>query len=168
MATGTLITAEQYLAMHFDQWEPELVHGEVVERPMPNRLHAKIQHLLELRLTGAGDCYPGLRLRLNRDTIRVPDISVFAEPQHELMPSNPPLIIVEVISPDDRHQDLVLKLEQYRKWGVTYVWAVEPELEKFYAYGSHGFAEVDHFAAPEAGFQITAAELFAAAGGQPR
>ena len=149
--------------MHFDEWEPELVHGEVVQRPMPNDPHARIQQWLQVRLHTAGACRPSIRVRVEPDVIRIPDIAVFAERPRVSVPSHPPLIVVEIISPDDRHQDLVLKLEQYRKWGVTHVWAVEPELEKFYAYGSHGFAEVDHFAAPEAGFHITAAELFAAA-----
>ncbi len=57
-------------------------------------------------------------------------MAVFAgSPPPEQIPSSPPLVVIEITSPDDRHQDLLEKLEEYRTWGVAHVWVVEPELK---------------------------------------
>ena len=63
MATKTLITAEQYLSTHFE-YEPEFVRGEIVERPLPNNTHSKIQQRLSVLLDRTGFCYPELRVRV--------------------------------------------------------------------------------------------------------
>ena len=49
MATKALITPQQYLATQFER-EPELVHGEVVERPLPNLIHGRTQQRLAVHL----------------------------------------------------------------------------------------------------------------------
>jgi Putative restriction endonuclease len=45
MATKSQITAEQYLDMTFEH-DAEFVHGELVERSMPDYIHGKLQFLL--------------------------------------------------------------------------------------------------------------------------
>jgi hypothetical protein len=60
MGTTTLLTADQYLKMHFENLEPEFVHGELVERTIPNSIHAWLTHLLSMRVHGAGFCLIGV------------------------------------------------------------------------------------------------------------
>lgn len=118
MATKALITADQYLSTHFE-YEPEFVRGEIVERPLPNKSHSRIQQLLAVLLHRIGFCYPELRLRVAPDSYRIPDIALFEhEPEGEV-PHSPPLLIVEIVSPDERHHDLMQKLQDYRAWGVA-------------------------------------------------
>jgi Uma2 family endonuclease len=163
MATSALITAEQYLATHFGEREPEFVHGELVSRPMPTWIHGRLQHLLSVRLHGVGFCATEVRMRLRDDLFRIPDLAVFVgSPPAEQVPTSPPFIVVEITSPDDRHQDLLQKLEEYRAWGVAHIWVVEPELKKLLRYHAGGLVQVDQFELPEFGFRVTAAELFAA------
>ena len=57
MATKALITEEQYLATYYER-EPELVHGELVERPLPNFPHGSIQLELGSRLRALRHTYP--------------------------------------------------------------------------------------------------------------
>src|SRR5271169_1419648 len=78
MATGALFSAEQYLATHFGEREPEFVRGELVHRPMPTWLHGRLQHLLSVRLHGVGFCGTEVRMRLAADLFRIPDVAVFA------------------------------------------------------------------------------------------
>src|SRR5258706_9728055 len=111
MATNTLVTPEQYLATHFDR-EPELVHGEIVERPLPTKRHSMIQQRLSVLLDRIG-CYPELRMRLAVDMYRIPDIAVFEREPEEDVPTSPPMLIVEISSPDDKFHQLLEKCEEY-------------------------------------------------------
>ena len=100
-------------------------------------------------------------MRLSGDLFRIPDLAVFAAaPPLEQAPSSPPLIVVEIASPDDHLQDFLQKLEEYRAWGVRHVWVVEPELKKFYVYTATGLTQVSQFDLPQFGFLVIAAELF--------
>jgi Uma2 family endonuclease len=138
MASSALLTAVQYLTTQFGEREPEFVHGELKERPMPTFAHAEVQAILvslfrELGKTHRVHGVTELRLRLANDLFRIPDVVVFAGPRPtESVPSSPPLVVIEVTSPDDRHQDLLQKLEEYRVWGISYIWVVEPELRQLH------------------------------------
>src|ERR1700694_1576721 len=166
VATKTQITAEQYLHMTFEH-DAEFVHGEIVERSMPDYIHATIQFLILLRFGSLIQEYPvyprpELRLRLAPDVYRIPDISVFAgqEPTQSV-PETPPLVVVEILSKDDRHTDLMQKLEEYRTWGVPNIWIVEPATQRFSIYTELGLQNVSSFTLAGSPFQLTQPELFA-------
>jgi Uma2 family endonuclease len=158
--TRVLVTPEQYLAMHFER-EPELVHGELVERCLPNLSHGRIQQRLAVRLDGAGFCCTEVRMRLAEDLYRIPEVAVFegGGPNQEI-PTSPPLLIVEVSSPDDRLHDLLQRFEDFRAWGVQHMWLVEPELKKLYVYDRGSLTEVAQLVLPEFAFAVSASDLF--------
>lgn len=163
MATTSLLTADQYLKQHFEALEPEFVHGELIERSMPTSIHAWLTHLLSMRLHGAGFCLVGVRCRLSDDVIRIPDLAIFSSFPSERVPSSPPLVAIEIVSPDDRHEELLRKLDQYRDWGVQHIWIVQPELKKLHVYDARGLTEVRQFELADRGIQIAADQLFAEA-----
>src|ERR1700733_10639449 len=147
MASKTLITAEQYLATHYER-EPEFVHGEIVEKSVPTFSHGRIQLRLGALLSDTGISCAEVRMRLAEDLYRLPDLALFeTEPESEV-PSSPPLLIVEIGSPDDRIADVEHKLEEYRTWGVKHIWFVEPELKKLYLY-DRGLMHVEQLNLPE-------------------
>ena len=83
MATKALITPEQYLATQFER-EPELVRGEIAERPLPTFQHGNLQLRLGSRLMALQQSYPvftgvEVRVRIAPDLYRIPDISMWAE-----------------------------------------------------------------------------------------
>src|SRR5579885_3072127 len=147
MASKTLITPEQYLATPYD-WEPDYVHGELVEKPLPNRVHGGLQQRLGVLLDHAGYCCVEVRHRLAEDLFRRPDVLLFegAGPT-ELVPKSPPMVIVEITSPDDTVHELLEKCEEYRVWSVPNIWVVEPEPRKFYVYTA-GLKETTQFELP--------------------
>jgi Uma2 family endonuclease len=158
MATKTLITAEQYLSTPFE-YEPELVRGEIVERPLPNKTHSKIQGRLYALLIGLGFCYPALRMRVAQNSFRIPDIAFFDREPDEEVPDSPPLLIVEIVSPDHRYRDLMQKLRDYAGWGVSNIWVVDPEFKTLCVYDG-GLIERPHLELPTLGFSISATDLF--------
>ena len=166
MAAQTLVAPEDYLKMSFDGPDQEYVEGELVERGMPTYLHARIQALLSFLFESLHRQYPvfvvsELRLALRpKHRYRIPDICVFAgqEPT-EAVPDTPPLIAIEITSPDDRLGETLKKLEDYRRWGVTHIWLIDPVEKTFFAYDAAGLHPVPQFDLPEYSFAITLADL---------
>jgi len=72
-------------------------------------------------------------------------------------------VVIEITSPDDRHVEVLRKLEDYRIWGVTHVWTIQPELKRFHVYESGSLREVSQFELPDSNVQVVADELFAEA-----
>src|SRR5258706_1073139 len=161
MATKALITPQQYLATEFDR-DPELVHGELVERPLPNLIHGRTQQRLAVHLDSVGYCCTEVRMRLAEDLYRIPDVAVFEGPgPTDAVPVSPPLLVVEISSPDDRLDAMLQKLEEYRAWGVRHIWLVEPELKRIHGYDHGSLTALSRLELPQFGFAITAQELFA-------
>jgi Uma2 family endonuclease len=161
--TKVFVTPQQYLAMHFER-EPELVHGELVERSLPTFPHGNLQLRLGSRLEAlrsSHQVFTGVevRVRLAADLIRIPDIALWTELPEE-MPTAPPLLVVEVSSPDERLHDLLQRFEDFRAWGVQHMWLVEPELKKLYVFNRGSLTEVAQLELPEFDFAVSASDLF--------
>ena len=77
------------------------------------------------------------------------------------LPASPPLLVVEISSPDDRLDAMLQKLEEYRTWGVRHIWLVEPELKRIHVYNHGSLTAVSRPELPQFGFTITEQELFA-------
>src|ERR1700721_1284512 len=165
MATKAQITAEQYLHMTFEH-DAEYVRGEIVERAMPDNVHSLIQFLILMeigRLIQTHPLFPRpeLRLWLEPRVFRIPDISVFGgQPPHENVPSIPPLLVIEILSKDDRHHDLMEKLEEYRVWGVPNIWVVDPLSKRLALYTASALQYVSSLALADYPFELTPSTLF--------
>ncbi len=92
---------------------------------------------------------------------RIPDISVFGgQPPQESVPSSPPLLVIEILSKDDRHHNLMQKLEEYRVWGVANIWVVNPLAKRLSYYTESGLHYVSSLALSDYPFELTPAALF--------
>jgi len=165
MATKSQITAEQYLHRTFE-YDAEFVHGEIVERAMPDYLHGRIAFLIAQALvpaTRSHRLYPcfEVRMRVESEAYRIPDVSVFAgaEPQQSV-PSSPPLLVIEILPKDDRHHDLMEKLEEYRVWGVPHIWVVDPHSKRLSVYTAAGLQNVSSLTLAAYPLELTPAVLF--------
>lgn len=121
----------------------ELDEGRVIELPNPKKLHGvvcmRIGFQLEsyARRMGRGQVASndaGVILGRSPDTVRGPDMAYFAEQQSmaelaaEGYAETPPVLAVEVLSPDDRPGRVARKVAQYLRAGVKLVWVVDPEI----------------------------------------
>src|SRR5580704_15315522 len=110
MLAKTHIGVEEYLGLVFDDRpEPDYVDGEVVERALPTILHSKIQALLILLLASLMNrtriwLLPELRVQIEPRRFRVADLAVYRDPFPQgRYGTTPAFIVVEIVSPDDRH-----------------------------------------------------------------
>ena len=139
MATNTLISKEEYLHTSFADTEPDYVDGELVERPLPNYFHSCTQ----VRLADAfkpwrdrGQLFRASEIRLHvaPERFRVADFAVFASAQREEIPVDPPYAIVEIVSPDDRFEELMSKLADYEQAGVEFIFVADPPVRRLSRY----------------------------------
>jgi Uma2 family endonuclease len=166
MSTKSAVSIEEYLRTSFEDLDREYVDGEIVERSLPTNLHSKAQCRLGRIFDTFGDTLPlyartELRSRVSLTRVRIPDVSVYSgEEPTDPVPVAPPLVAIEILSPDDTQAKLVAKLEEYRLWGVRHLWLVNPKARKLYVYGKGVLREVDSFEVPEFKLHVTATEIF--------
>ena len=166
MATQAAMTVADYLAT---SWTPdrEYVAGEVVERGMPTLFHAWLQIRLGVllsRLSEHFDVWAGSegRLRPADDEYRIPDVSLYAGRRpKERVASEPPIVAIEILSPDDKMSDMVAKLRRYREWGVEHVWLADPESQDMWVFGENGLHSVQQFDLPSFSTSYSKKEIFA-------
>jgi Uma2 family endonuclease len=66
-------------------------------------------------------------MRVSATRVRVPDLVVLtAGPQPEVL-IEPPLLVVEILSPDDTYSDIQERAQDYRAMGVETIWIIDPK-----------------------------------------
>lgn len=160
-----LISEEEYLRTSFLDRTPEYVDGELVERSLPNTSHSKTQVELIFRFGNLRERLPlfplsELTVPVAPRKYRIVDLAVYAHrmPAVEL-PTEVPLVVIEIVSPDDRFEELMNRLEDFRAWGVPHVWLVDPGLRRICVYRDGGVTAVEAFELPEFGVRIVAGEI---------
>jgi len=165
MATKPLVSIDDYLLTSYPERDCEFVDGALIPKSMPPLSLARVQKIL-LRLFARWEAphllfaFPELRLRVAADRCLIPDVCVFAaaEPTEEV-PSSPPYIVAEILSPDDRMSYLLDKLRSYRLWGVPHIWVLDPASRSVYTFSSGGLLEQHALPLPEHGLALTLDEL---------
>lgn len=165
MSVKTLINEEEYLGMSFEDRVAEYVDGELVARSAPNNSHSKAQIELATRFESLRERLPlfprpELRVPVAPGKYRIVDLAVYAHQEPlERLPKELPLAVIEIVSPDDRHAELMERLEEFRAWGVPHVWLVNPGLGRMYVYRDGGLTLVTAFELPEFDVRIAASEI---------
>ena len=165
MGTKAALPVAEYLRTAFPDLDKEYRDGVLVERSLPDYLHSRTQGLLIMLLGALRTVFPlfvcpELRVQVRPGLIRIPDVVVFYpnEPQ-EPVPAIPPFVAIEILSPDDRMADVRNKLAEYRAWGVTHVWLVDPHSKRMYTCDAE-LAEVSTLKVPELSIEVTPADIF--------
>jgi Uma2 family endonuclease len=75
----------------------------------------------------------------------------------------PPLIAIEILSPEDSLRSMQPKAEEYRGFGVENIWIIDPEKRIAYRYDPSGLEEVraGELAVPETPIRVVLSEMFA-------
>ncbi|HEX9734827.1 MAG TPA: Uma2 family endonuclease [Thermoanaerobaculia bacterium] len=111
-------------------------------KPMPSRNHALAQLHLSLAFARYMDRFsilPELSLELDGQPF-VPDLSVYPKirlgtdaelgwSHDEVRKTEPPLLVVEILSPTQSVDELIRKAEAYLDAGVKSCWIVQPSLK---------------------------------------
>jgi Uma2 family endonuclease len=165
MASRSMVPVEEYLRMKFDRPDPEYLDGELVERHLGNDSHSAAQveliaALHPLHHQGRVALRSELHLRISPSRYRIADLAIFLERPVEPIPSSPPLVTIEIVSPDDSLREIREKSEEYRAWGVRHIWLVDPSSHTFSVYDENGMRDVAKLELPELSFELTPEQVF--------
>lgn len=169
MATATLIPVEQYLATSYRP-DRDYVDGEVQERNLGEQWHAAVQitlgyifmqHRHEWRLRPLTE----QRVRLGPNRVRIPDLCAIRA-SDAMMPvlTYPPVLCVEILSPEDRFRRTVERCREYQAFGVSNVWLIQPRSREVWTLDAQGDAlefEGADLSIPETPVSVSVAEIFA-------
>ena len=147
MRTGELISVREYLSTDYEP-DCDYVDGFLLERNVGEKDHGKAQKAIILvfeahREEWGVEVFQEQRVQVSPTRFRVPDICVVTAPEpDEQIFTRPPLICIEVLSPEDRLAAMQQKVQDYIAMGVPYVWIVDPFNFKAYRCTSAGLYEV--------------------------
>jgi Uma2 family endonuclease len=166
--TEELWTVREYLRT---SWSPdrELVDGRIEERNLGEKDHSIIQRFLTVlfaikRAEWRVEVFPELRTQTKATNFRVPDVLVVrAGDNFERYITRPPLIAIEILSPEDRLTVMQEKAEEYRRFGVENIWIIDPEPRVAYRFTAAGLEEVQtgELAVADTPICVLLSELFA-------
>jgi len=71
----------------------------------------------------------------------LPDITVTTQKVRGRILREPPLLCIEVLSPEDRASRMELKIDDYLTFGVRHIWIIDPRRKKAWSYTSEGKRE---------------------------
>ncbi len=139
------MTTEEMLALPENGVERWLVQGQLREKPMTirNRTHSRIMARVTKFLDNWLDQQPeprgsvlcgeaGVRLRRNPDTtvgvdvIYVSAATAAQQSDETTLIEGPPVLAVEILSPNDTQEEIHDKIDGYLEAGVALVWIIDP------------------------------------------
>jgi Uma2 family endonuclease len=131
MASATLIPVAEYLNTSYRP-DREYIDGEIRERNVGKWDHARVQYLLALwfgnhesewQIIGSTE----QRMQVSPTRIRIPDVVVLTAQEPPEVLTEPPLLVIEVLSPDDTYSDTEERAADYWAMGVEVVWIIDPK-----------------------------------------
>jgi Uma2 family endonuclease len=131
MATALHIPLKDYLATSFRP-DREYVDGEIRERNVGKYEHARVQALLAIWF-GQHERDWGFqvvteqRVQVSPTRVRIPDVAVLPLGSQPDVITAPPVLVIEILSPDDSYSDTQERANDYRAMGVETVWIIDPK-----------------------------------------
>jgi Uma2 family endonuclease len=143
MATAeALLTAEEFGRRPDPGYPEELVQGRIITRPPPTPRHGQVcfqaaylirRFLDEHDLGQVVSNDSAVITERDPDTVRGADVSFYSYARLPKGPipdgyfAFPPNLVIEVCSRDDRWREILTKVNEYLKVGVTAVIVLDPE-----------------------------------------
>ena len=163
-----LVPVEEYLRTTYRP-DRDYVDGEVLERNLGERDHSELQREFIVYLCARAKrwgihVFPKQRVQVSAQRFRIPDICVVVgrRPEEQIF-RKPPFICIEALSKDDSLRSTQKRIDDYLKFGVPYVWVVDPTDRRAWTYSSEGRKEVKDgvLRTENPSFEVSLAEIFA-------
>ena len=166
MASSTLVSVSEYLKNSYRP-DCDYVDGRLEERNVGEHDHAALQAALILWFGQRQkewniEVLPEQRMQISATRFRVPDVCVVSlnEPVEQIL-TKPPLLCIEILSPEDTMRRMQERIEDYRMFGVRSIWILDPGTQRGYDCRPSGWLETNEFQIPNTPIRLVLSELFA-------
>ena len=134
-ASKTQFGLEDYIGHGFHP-DCDFVDGQLEKRNLGELEHSEMQawvcawlvaHAREWAIKPLSE----MRVQVSESRYRVADVAVIeASAPREKILITPPLLVIEVLSPEDRISRYRVRLGDYRSMGVKHIWMIDPGYEE--------------------------------------
>ncbi|HJE57629.1 MAG TPA: Uma2 family endonuclease [Nocardiopsis listeri] len=131
------LTVEDLRRIPDDGRRYELVDGRLDASPAPVSFHTLATARLTAHLSNCAPSGllimdgPGVILNAERTRYRVPDLAVIRSEDFQMpYTTTPPLLAVEVVSPESVFRDHYTKRQEYAAFGIPSYWVLTPDPDK--------------------------------------
>ncbi len=167
--TRSLLSLDEYLRTSYDP-DADFVDGQIEERHLGEYEHARLQYILaslfarkerEWNVIGLIE----QRILVAPDRVRVCDVCLLdRSAARERVLRTPPLLCVEILSPEDRLSRVEVVFTDYLNMGVQNIWLLDSIRQMAHSFGTMKLQAVNsgHLAIPGTSIDLDLAEAFAA------
>jgi Uma2 family endonuclease len=167
---SALLSLEEYLRTSYHP-DCDFVDGRIEERNLGETKHGLLQievgfWFRSRKIEWNIRVITELRTRVSQTRVRIPDVTVASDDaaMREQVRTTPPLIAIEILSPDDRINRVILRLEDFLRMGVKNVWLLDPIERVGYTLTVEGLRLVDgdRISVPDSPIYLDLPEVFSA------
>ena len=163
------LTLEEYLHTSYHP-DCDFVDGHIEERNLGEYEHSTLQTAIaswffERRKEWKISVTTEYRTRVAPTRVRIPDVSIFpAGGPVEKVRVTPPLLTIEILSPEDRLPRVLTRLNDFVSMGVQHLWVIDPAERAAYLYTTNGLQLVEgpRLAVPGSPIYLDLPEIFSA------
>ena len=165
MATSTRLSLFDYLKTSYRP-DREYVDGELLQRNVGKWEHARLQALLAAWLQSQEKSWSvkvatEQRVKVSATRVRIPDVMLVSRgPQPEVI-IEPPVLVVEILSPDDTYTETQSRAADYLHMGVPCVWIIDPASRTGRQRIGDAWIAADPLAVPGTEIRVNLLRLFA-------
>ncbi|MGB6686337.1 MAG: Uma2 family endonuclease [Terracidiphilus sp.] len=160
------VSVREYLTTSYRP-DVDYVDGRVEERNLGEHDHGYLQTLLAVLFTNNRAAWQvrtvtDVRMQINPTHFRVPDVLVLrADAPRERIITHPPLIVIEILSPEDRLSRFRERIDDYVAFGVENIWVLDPERRTALAGPGLNAVQTEELTVPGTPIRVVLSDLFA-------
>jgi Uma2 family endonuclease len=157
MPSATQVSLAEYKNTDYEP-DCDYVDGVLEERYVGKKRHSRTQIRLAQWLASRESDHHHVvlisqRVQVSPTRVRVPDICIVVPDDHDEIAQAPPVVWIEILSPEDSWSRVQTKLQDCQSFGVRNIWIVDPYSNQAW------IATLDSAAAPVTNGRLRCAEL---------
>jgi len=165
---SAFVSVREYLATSYRP-DCDYVDGRIEERNEGEYEHGFLQALLAQLFLNNGRAWgiravTDVRVQIKPSNFRVPDVLVLRlDAPKERILTHPPLLVIEILSPEDRLVRFQDRIDDYLEFGIENVWIIDPErrtARRATRTGLH-IVKTGELTVPNTPIRVVLSELFA-------
>jgi Uma2 family endonuclease len=161
----TFVPIEQYLRTSYRP-DVEYIDGYLREKPGVMSVNGRLQSLLSHWFVSHEEEWQvmvgvEIRMRIDASRVRLPDVIVDHARFWPETLVEPPLLLIEILSPSDTYGEMRRRIQDYLTMGGKTVWVIDPETRKGEVHGVRMEADATRLTVAGTPIYVDLAEIFA-------